>query len=315
MKLSDIKAKRSLGQNFLINQGVLDKIVQAAEITSEDTVLEVGPGTGNLTKKLGEKAGRVIAVEKDRRLIDSLREQFKNSNVEIVEGDVLKLDIGELFRNLKLEIRNSNYKVVGNIPYYITSNFLRTVFDPAGSGDTADRQSDKGRASNGAGKWPKPKLIVLTIQKEVAQRIMAKPPHMNPVRSKASPQGSPAGHARRAGRTSNGMNLLALSVQFYSSPTIIGYVSKGSFRPVPKVDSAIIKLVPQKDVPADKDLFFKLIKAGFAGKRRQLANNLGKNLGLPKDKVIGILKELGLDEKIRAENLPIEKWAELSRFL
>ena len=265
-KSLNIKPKKSLGQNFLINQGVLDKIVGAAEVGPEDIVIEVGPGTGNLTLKLAKKARGVIAIEKDRRLIDPLREQFKNSNVEIIEGDVLKLDIESLFRNLKLEIRNSNYKVIGNIPYYITSNLLRIIFE----------------------KWPKPKLVVLTVQKEVAQRIMAKPPHMN---------------------------LLALSVQFYSNPTIIGYVSKGSFRPTPKVDSAIIKLIPKKDVSADKDLFFKLIKAGFAEKRKQLVNNLGKNLGLPKDRVIGILKELGLDEKIRGENLSMAKWVELSGFL
>ena len=260
MRSSDIKPKRSLGQNFLINQGILDKIVQAAEVGPKDTVVEVGPGTGNLTRKLSEKAKRVVAVEKDHRLIEELKEKFKNSNVEIIEEDILKLKA----ESLKLKV--GEYKIVANIPFYITSHFLRTVFE----------------------EWPKPKLTVLTVQKEVAQRIVAKPPHMN---------------------------LLALSVQFYSSPTITGYVSKGSFRPMPKVDSAIIKFIPKKDTSVNKDIFFKLIKAGFAGKRRQLANNLGKNLGLPKDKVIGILKELGLDEKIRAENLSIEKWVELSRFL
>ncbi len=258
MRSLNIKPKKSLGQNFLVNQGVLDKIVEGAEVGPEDVVLEIGPGTGNLTLKLAKKAKRVIAIEKDRRLIEELREKFKNTNVEIVEDDVLKLKI----ENLKLD----NYKIVANIPYYITSNLLRTVFE----------------------KWPKPKLVVLTVQKEVAQRIMAKPPHMN---------------------------LLALSVQFYSSPTIIGYVSKGSFRPTPKVDSAIIKIIPKKDTPANKDIFFKLIKAGFAGKRKQLANNLSKKLDLPKDKVIGVLKESGLDEKARAENLSLDKWAELSGFL
>lgn len=252
----EIKPKKSLGQNFLINAGILEKIVNAAELNLDDTVLEIGPGTGNLTKLLSEKAGRVIAVEKDYRLIEELREKFKNTNVEIVEGDILKLDIEELFRN-------SHYKVVANIPYYITSHLLKTIFE----------------------EWPRPELIVLTVQKEVAQRIMAKPPHMN---------------------------LLALSVQFYSDPKIIGYISRGSFRPMPKVDSAIIKLVPKKDIPANQDLFFKLIKAGFTGKRKQLANNLSKNLGIPKDKVIGILQKLGLDEKIRAESLSIIKWSELS---
>ena len=123
------RAKKSLGQNFLINRGVLDKIINAAELDKNDTVIEIGPGTGVLTEKLAEKADKIIAIEKDRRLIEGLKEKFKNTNVEIVEADVLKLDIGELFRNYKLEIRNSNYKVVGNIPYYITSHLLKTIFE------------------------------------------------------------------------------------------------------------------------------------------------------------------------------------------
>src|SRR3989344_5827810 len=153
----ELSPKKSLGQNFLINQGILDKIVSAAELCPDDTVLEIGPGTGNLTKPLSEKAGRVIAIEKDRRLIEDLKEKFKNSNIEIIEGDILKLDIRKLFENCKLKIENYDYKVVGNIPYYITSNLLKTIFE----------------------KWPKPKLIVLTVQKEVAKRIIAKPPDMN----------------------------------------------------------------------------------------------------------------------------------------
>ena len=116
----ELSPKKSLGQNFLINQGILDKIVSAAELCPDDTVLEIGPGTGNLTKPLSEKAGRVIAIEKDRRLIEDLKEKFKNSNIEIIEGDILKLDIRKLFENCKLKIENYDYKVVGNIPYYIT---------------------------------------------------------------------------------------------------------------------------------------------------------------------------------------------------
>src|SRR3989344_5100809 len=225
--------KKSLGQNFLINQGILDKIIQAVEVEPEDIIIEVGPGTGNLTEKLAKKADQVIAIEKDRRLIELLKEKFKDSNIEIVEGDALEVDIGNLLlSSISLAYgRKVNYKVVGNIPYYITSNLLRTIFE----------------------KWPKPKLIVLTVQKEVAKRIVAKPPDMN---------------------------LLALSVQFYSSPEIIGYISRGSFRPMPKVDSAIIKLTPRNNEhgamnTADAhcslltDHFFKLIRAGFSGKRKQ----------------------------------------------
>lgn len=257
--LTKIVPKKSLGQHFLVNPRVLDKIVAAAEISKNDVVLEVGPGTGNLTKKLAEKAGKVIAIEKDRRLIELLKETFKNTNVEIAEGDILKLDIETLFKNSKLEIGNSDYKVVGNIPYYITSHFLRTVFE----------------------KWPRPKLIVLTVQKEVAQRIVAKPPRMN---------------------------LLALSVQFFSEPKIIGYISKKNFRPRPKVDSAIIKLIPKEKPAVDPEKFFKLVRTGFSQKRKQLKNNLYKVLG---HKTIEILNKAGVAPKARTEELSISDWLKI----
>lgn len=270
-----LSPKKSLGQNFLINTGILEKIVATAELNPDDAVLEIGPGTGNLTQLLAKKAKQVIAVEKDHRLIEGLKIKFPA--IEITEGDILKLDIKELFKNSKLKIEN--YKVIGNIPYYITSNLLRTILE----------------------KWPKPKLIVLTVQKEVAQRIVAKPPDMN---------------------------LLALSVQFYAEPKVVGYISRGSFRPMPKVDSAVIKLTPRNNehgtmstTTADAyrslltDHFFKLIKAGFSERRKQLTNNISRRLGLSKDKVTDMLKKVGLDEKIRAEVLPLEKWVELSHFL
>ncbi len=190
----EIKLKKSLGQNFLINTGILDKIAEAAELKKNDTILEIGPGTGNLTLKL-------------------------------VEGDILE------FKPKEYDLKEGGYKIVANIPYYITSNLLRIIFE----------------------KWPKPELLVLTVQKEVAQRIVAKPPDMN---------------------------LLALSVQIYSEPKIIGYISRGSFRPIPKVDSAIIKLVPRLNnnlSVIDLEKFFKLIKTAFSGKRKQLKNTLGVN--------------------------------------
>ncbi len=264
--LSDIKAKKSLGQNFLINEGVLDKIIQAAEISPEDIVLEVGPGTGKLTKRLSGKAKRIVAVEKDRRLIEPLKEKFSNTNVEIIEGDVLTLEIEELFRNFKLEttersravadmaIRNSNYKVIGNIPYYITSYFLRTIFE----------------------KWPEPKLIVLMIQKEVSRRIVAK-------------RGE--------------MNLLALSVQLYADPEIIMDVSKGSFRPSPKVDSSVIKLTP--NLKADKETILtalRIAKKAFAGKRKQIKNTL-KGFDF---------ESLGVSPETRPEDLDISDWLNLA---
>ena len=231
-----IKAKKSLGQNFLINQGILDKIVAAADITSNDTVLEIGPGTGSLTAKLAEKAGQVVAIEKDHRLIEELKNKFsKNTGVKIIEADILK------FR-----VELSNYKIIGNIPYYITSHLLKIIFE----------------------EWPQPNLIVLTIQKEVAQRMTAK-----------------------AGE----MSLLALSVQLYSDPEIVGLVSRGSFRPIPKVDSAIIKLAPnpKADLETIKKVL-NLAKKAFAGKRKQLKNTLG------------------IPSKSRPEDLGVSDWINLA---
>ena len=254
-----IQAKKSLGQNLLINPHIVDKIVDTSEINKSDVVLEVGPGTGNLTKKLAEKAGTVIAIEKDHRLIPQLSQlvsQYKN--IEVIYEDILKFDP----TSYKLQV--TSYKVVANIPYYITSNLLRIIFE----------------------KWPKPKLIVLTIQKEVAQRIIAKPPHMN---------------------------LLALSVQYYSEPKIISYISKNNFRPVPKVDSAIIRLTPRSVIRDPK--FFNLATAGFGEKRKQLASSLSKHLKISKEVVGTLLTQIGLSKTARSEELSLDQWLDLAKIL
>lgn len=258
-KLSIIP-KKSLGQNFLVNPRILDKIVSAAEITKDDVILEVGPGTGSLTKKLLEKAKKVIAIEKDRRLVSLLKEDLKDyKNLEITENDILK------FRVESLKLRTGEYKIVANLPYYITSRFLRKIL----------------------GQWPRPKLIVLTIQKEVAQRIIAKPPKMN---------------------------LLAVSVQFFSEPKIIGYISKENFRPRPKVDSAIIKLTPINQILNSEQIidFFKLIKISFSNKRKQIKNNLQKILG---KNTLNILKKADIDSESRAEELSIRDWLKIFKSL
>lgn len=280
--LTKIVPKKSLGQHFLVNPRILDKIIAAAEITKDDIVLEVGPGTGNLTKKLAEKAKRVIAIEKDRRLIGFLKDKLSENSAiagksEIIEGDVLKLDSehSDVFGSLG----SRPYKIVANIPYYITSRFIRTIFE----------------------KWPKPKLIVLTIQKEVAQRIMASPPH-----SKLS-----------VGARPPKMNLLALSVQFYSNPKIISYISKENFRPRPKVDSAITKLIPKEKLPIPiiNDLFFKAVRAGFQNKRKQLVGNLSKKFGIMKEEISEIFGRVNIQRNTRAENLSLNKWVELTEYL
>ncbi|MDO8496543.1 MAG: 16S rRNA (adenine(1518)-N(6)/adenine(1519)-N(6))-dimethyltransferase RsmA [bacterium] len=263
-----IQAKKSLGQNFLINPHIIDKIVSAAEVSKDDIILEVGPGTGNLTMELAKKAKKVIAVEKDHRLIEYLREHLNNEhkNIEIIEGDILKMLPDHCSLN------SCGYKIVANIPYYITSHFLRNILESADW------------------RMAQPKLIVLTIQKEVAQRIIAKPPHMN---------------------------LLALSVQYYSEPEIIGYISKNNFRPVPKVDSAIIRLNPKSEARNLKQTeeIFKVMRAGFSEKRKQLAPMLSKKLGINKDTVLEAFKKNELKETARAEELSLNQWQELAKIL
>ena len=271
--------KKFLGQNFLISKNILRKIVQAAEISKKDTILEVGPGIGNLTielaKELAKKvhpikslrskfngAGKVIAVEKDKRMIEILKDVLKSSNVrnvQIVKGDILKLEP----RTFNLKI----YKLVANIPYYLTSRLIRKFLEEK----------------------RKPKLMILMVQKEVAQRICSKPPNMN---------------------------LLAVSVQFYAKPKILFYVSKNCFWPRPKVGSAIIRMVPRKSaysISVDPLLFFKIVKAGFSQPRKQLANNLSKGLKLNKKKARNWLLENEIDPSQRAETLRIGDWLKLTK--
>ncbi len=254
--------KKSLGQNFLINTGILDKIITAAELKKDDMVIEIGPGAGNLTKKLSERVNHVIAVEKDSRLISFLREKFANSNVEIVEGDILHIGA-----DISRSPASGKYKVIGNIPYYITSHILRAIFE----------------------QWHKPKLVVFMVQKEVAQRIVAKPPKMN---------------------------LLALSVQFYAEPKIVGYIFRGSFRPMPNVDSAIIKLtILNRPLTTNSEMFFELIKAGFSEKRKKLINNLAKNFGMMKEDLLKKFEGVNIKHDIRAENLSLNQWLELVKLM
>lgn len=254
-----VVAKKSLGQNFLINPGVLAKVAAAAEINSGDVVLEIGPGTGNLTAVLGQKARRVIAIEKDRRLIEPLKAEFSGSpGVEIIEGDILK------FRPEDLGLTAGNYKLVANIPYYLTSHLLRKVFE----------------------KWPAPGLIVLMVQKEVARRIVARPPDMN---------------------------LLALSVQLFAEPKIFSLVSAGSFRPIPKVDSAIIRLTSLKNpLPAGKpQRILSVAGFGFRAKRKQLAGVLSEHLKVGRARIQEIFRLTGLKAEVRAENLSPNDWLQL----
>jgi 16S rRNA (adenine1518-N6/adenine1519-N6)-dimethyltransferase len=262
----NLHPSKRLGQNFLIDKSVLRKIVEAAELSKEDIILEVGPGIGNLTMELAKKAKKIIAVEKDLKMIEILKETMRNLiNVEIVQGNILDPKIFSYIR--KKFVFRSQYKLVANIPYYLTSPLIRKFLEE---------------------KSP-PKEMILMVQKEVARRICAKPPDMN---------------------------LLAVSVQFYAKPEIVSFVSKNSFWPKPKVDSAIIKIKPLIDAdrgPINVDLFFKVVKAGFSHPRKQLINNLSEKLKMKKEKVKNWLLENNIQPSQRAENLTIKDWINLIR--
>ena len=239
----NIKPKKYMGQNFLIDESVLNKIVEAANLSPQDTVLEVGSGLGVLTAELTTKVKKVIAVEKDEKLCEILKDILKEfKNIEIINADILKMKTEKL----------PDYKIVANIPYYLTSPLIKRFLEIPN----------------------RPKSMILMVQKEVAQRICASPPDMS---------------------------ILAISVQFYAEPKIIIYVSKNSFKPVPKVDSAIIKIIPHKIPGINTKKFFDLVKRGFSAKRKILKNNLPELN----------LKKLGFNSKVRAENLSIDDWLKI----
>lgn len=263
LKESKIAPSRGFGQNFLVSQRILKKIIELSGVSKKDVVLEIGPGTGNLTLELAKNAKMVIAVEKDPRIIPVLKKILKGfKNVEIIQGDILKI----IPPQEKYWWGVKNYKVVANIPYYLTSPLIRKLLE------TENRPSE----------------IILMVQKEVAQRICAQPPKMN---------------------------LLAVSVQFYARPKILAYVSKKSFWPRPKVDSAIIRIVPrekQQEI-SDKDLFFKIVRAGFSQPRKQIVNNLSNGLKWGKEDIKGWLLKNNIKPSLRPENLTILDWQNLAK--
>jgi 16S rRNA (adenine1518-N6/adenine1519-N6)-dimethyltransferase len=261
------KPSKGLGQNFLIDKNVLDKIIDSADIKKSDVILEVGPGMGVLTQELAQEAKKVIAVEKDKIMIEILKETLNGfNNVEIIQGDILKN---------KLQLPKK-YKLVANIPYYLTSPLIRKFLE-------SENQ---------------PQEVILMLQKEVAQRICSKPPEMS---------------------------LLAVSVQFYAESKIISYVSKNCFWPSPKIDSAIIKIVPNKPFDSaqgkkqiQRDLFFEIVKAGFSHPRKQLVNNLTslKSLNgvkLDKVKISNWLLRNNISPSQRSETLRVSDWANLTK--
>lgn len=275
-----MKAKKSLGQHFLTDKKALERIVAAADLKADDNVLEIGPGAGALSKFLVERNRNVIMIEKDGDLVKEIAHNFKfeilnfqsilndskynfKNRSGIISGDILEINLSKLIEQNNFQ----DYKVVANIPYYITGKIIRLLLD-------TKRQ---------------PKLIVLLVQKEVAERICAK---------------------------AGGMSILAVSVQYFGLPEIVDIVPKESFAPVPKVDSAILEIVPfnnQARLQEDVKEFFKIVKIGFASPRKTLLNNLSAGLLMPKDEVAKIMKKCSLDIKLRAEDLSVGNWEKLSK--
>ena len=264
-QLYGIKPSRSKGQNFLIEEEVYDRIVDSANIKKEDTVLEVGPGLGFLTLKLGQKAKKVLAVELDTKIFQFLQVMLqtqKIENIKVFNNDILQAK-GDKFSKM------GKYKIVSNLPYNITSVFLRKFLS----------------LSN------KPELIVLMLQKEVAQRIVAQAPDMS---------------------------LLSASVQFYAQAEILFEVNRDKFYPAPEVDSAVIRIKTianrLKNYEEEKK-FFSILKIGFSAKRKMLKNNLSLGLKIDIKEIENILNQVGLDSKVRAEELTIDNWLNIYRLV
>ncbi len=266
-----LRARKGLGQHFLIDGEVLEFILAAAELRPADIVVEVGPGLGILTRELATRAGWVIAIELDDKLAAILRQTLAPlANLTIINEDILKIDPAAVFQEDKAKLpagtgASAKYKVVANLPYYITSPVLRHFLEAS----------------------LKPEIMVLMVQKEVAEQIAARPGQMS---------------------------LLSIAVQLYGEPTIVSYVPARCFYPAPEVDSAILRiaLYPQSAVAiADKESFFALVRAGFSAVRKQLGNSLAQGLGLPKAEVLSLLEKADIMPQRRAETLTLEEWARL----
>ena len=253
-----VKAKKCLGQNFLHDQNVLRSIVEAGEIKAEDTVVEIGPGEGALTAELVKRAGKLLAIEKDRDLIPFLHLDFKSfKNFELIQGDALEW-----------APPSESYKVIANIPYYITSPLLNHFLK---------EQFMRGNP---------PELLVLMVQKEVAEKILAKD-----------------------GKHS----LLSLEVQLFADVEMVCKVPASAFRPRPKVDSAVIKIrvLPKARVEGDLKKLFWLFHVSFAQKRKKLSNNLAAVFRKKSTEMMALLQENKINPDIRAEALNFDEWQRL----
>lgn len=300
-KIHKIYPDKSLGQNFLIDKNVLAKIIAAAELKPSDKVIEIGAGTGVLTRELAKRVKKVAAFEIDKRLIPCLRDNVREfKNVQIVEEDILSYNLEPISCNLKnktaghgqqqvmgYRLQDIGFKIVANLPYNITSAVLEKFLSPP------IRGSQRGSF------FRPPSLMVLLVQREVAERICARPGEIS---------------------------VLSVMVQYYGKPEIIAVVPSSAFCPQPKVESAILRIKDIKEIKDIKDieferLFFQIVKAGFSRRRKMLKNNLKalKTLKLKFVKkqcdIVEILKYVGLSSTVRAQELRVEEWVKLAKEL
>ena len=246
-------AKKSLGQHWLTDATALEAICEAAELTNDDVVLEVGPGVGTLTEYLVQRAGKVVAVEFDAKLAKELPARITANNLEVVQQDILQFDFTSL---------PPDYKIVANIPYYLTSNLIRTLSETPNA----------------------PSVVVLLVQKEVAERVTAAP---------------------------GDMSVLGITAQYYWHAGVGLVVSAELFTPPPKVDSQVLILIRRTEPlfsDVDTKAFFRLVKAGFSERRKKLRSSLASGLHISKPEVEMLLTKAGIDPNLRAQTLSLDNW-------
>jgi 16S rRNA (adenine1518-N6/adenine1519-N6)-dimethyltransferase len=260
----EVRAKKQLGQNFLHDESVLEHIAESAHFTKEDFVVEIGAGTGVLTEVLAQRVKRVVAFEVDDDLMPILLKKFPlSSNVTIVQKDILQTQPQELWQSFHENVQEISYKVVANIPYYITAPIIRFLIE-------LERQ---------------PKEMILMMQKEVAERLVA-------------PKGS--------------LSVLGVSVQYYAKVEFLFVVPKTAFHPVPQVESAVVRLTPYRAFERTHDaLLFRLVRMGFAARRKTLVNTLSAGLHLSKSVVAQRLHLIEIAPTARAQELSLDDWEKL----
>jgi 16S rRNA (adenine1518-N6/adenine1519-N6)-dimethyltransferase len=258
---------KNLSQNFLIDKNVLAEVIKAADIQKDEKIIEVGAGAGVLSQELANLAKQVIAVEYDEKILPLLKNILeKYKNIEIVTGDIMQINLSELLARLS---NPKEYQIVANLPYHLTSHFIKKFLE-------ADQPPTK---------------MTLLLQREVAERICAKPGQMS---------------------------VLSVSVQVLAEPKLCAYVPKTAFWPQPKVDSAIINIkrrIKPLIAPSENHYFFSVIKAAFAARRKTLVNAISANFREKPNKIKGIIKKMQLPPLVRAQELSLDQWIEFSRHL